>query len=47
MTLLDVVIVLVAALVYFFAHAPWLWVVIATLCALALVRVVRGERLRG
>lgn len=47
MTLLDVVIVLVAALVYFFAHAPLLWVIIATLAVLALVRVVKGERLRG
>ena len=44
MTLLDLIILLIAAILYFLAHLQFDMVVIGTLVALIIVRLLRGER---
>lgn len=44
MSLLDVLILLIASVILFFAHTPLAWTVIITLGVLAVVRILRGER---
>jgi hypothetical protein len=44
MTLIDLFVLLVAAVIYFFAHTPLVWTVVVVIAVLIAVRLVRGER---